>query len=318
MSVTVADVRAAAEALDGTAHRTPVLTSRLLDQGTGCRMLLKAENLQRIGAFKFRGAFTALSRLPAGRPVVAYSAGNHAQAIALAAQLQGRRATVIMPADSPAAKLDATRGYGAEVITYDRLTQDREQIADRVCSEQGASLVPPYDDPAIMAGQGTAALELCEEAGPLDLLFVPLGGGGLLAGSLLAAGELSPGCRVVGVEPEAGDHVRRSLEAGEPIEIPVPDTIADGVRTTRAGELTFPIIRERVSSVVTVTDDRLIEEMRFLAGYLKTVVEPTGALGLAAARDHARDLAAGSAPPRVGVILSGGNVDLGRFAELVG
>lgn len=311
------DVRAAAATLDGIAHRTPVLTSRTLDEETGCEILLKAENLQRAGAFKFRGAFTALTALPAGTPVVAFSSGNHAQAVALAARLLGRRATIVMPQDSPAAKLAATRGYGAEVVTYDRYTGNRVAIAERIATEQGAALVPPFDDPAIIAGQGTAALELFEQVGELDLLFVPCGGGGLLSGTLLSAGTLAPGCQVFGVEPEAGDDVRRSLAAGEPVQIEVPRTIADGAQTTRVGEQTFPIIRDQVSGILAASDEQLVAEMRFLAAYLKIIVEPTGCLGLAAAREHARDLAGFAGRPRVGVILSGGNIDLARFAELV-
>lgn len=314
---TIDDERAAAATLDGVAHRTPVLTSRTLDEQTGCEVLLKAENLQRVGAFKFRGAFAALAALPAGAPVVAFSSGNHAQAVALAARELGRRATIVMPQDSPETKVGATRGYGADVVTYDRYTEDRVAIAERIAGEQGAALVPPFDDPAIIAGQGTAALELFEQVGELDLLFVPCGGGGLLSGTLLAAAALSPACRVFGVEPEAGDDVRRSVAAGEPVQIEVPRTIADGAQTTRVGELTFPIIRDHVSGILTATDEQLVAEMRFLAAYLKIVVEPTGCLGLAAAREHARDLAGGTERPRVGVILTGGNVDLSRFADLV-
>lgn len=316
---TIADVREAARLLDGVAHRTPVLTSRALDALTGCEMLLKAENLQRVGAFKFRGAFTALSALAPGTPVVAFSSGNHAQAVALAAREQGRRATIVMPEDSPAAKLAATRGYGAEVVLYDRYREDRTAIARSIAREQGAEVIPPFDHPSIIAGQGTAALELLEDVGELDLLFVPCGGGGLLSGSLLAAGDLSPACRVFGVEPEAGDDVRRSLEAGEPVSIDVPRTIADGAQTTRVGDTTFAIIRERARGILTASDAELVAQMRFLAARMKTVVEPTGCLGLAAAVAQAQDLAGDlDRRPRVGVILSGGNVDLARFAELVG
>ncbi|PWH07323.1 serine dehydratase [Brachybacterium endophyticum] len=320
--LTFAEVREATRVLEGVAHRTPVLTSRTLDEQTGCEMFLKAENLQRVGAFKFRGAFTALSALSPGVPVVAFSSGNHAQAVALAAREQGRRASIVMPEDSPASKLAATRGYGAEVITYDRYREDRIAIAEDLARDQGAEVIPPFDHPAIIAGQGTAALELFEEVGELDALLVPCGGGGLLSGSLLAAGALSPACRVYGVEPLAGDDVRRSLETGEPVTIDVPRTLADGAQTTRVGTTPFAIIRDRVSGILTAGDEQLVEEMRFLAGHLKTVVEPTGCLGLAAARDLAGDLVAGMATrgrrPRVGVILSGGNVDLDRFAALVG
>lgn len=316
MEPTPDDVRAAAAILDGVAHRTPVLTSRTLDAQLGCEVLLKAENLQRAGAFKFRGAYVALSRLPDGDGVVAYSSGNHAQAVALAARFQGREATIVMPEDAPTMKTAATRSYGARVVTYDRRTQDRTALAARIADESGAHLIPPFDHPDIVAGQGTAALELLEATDPLDLLFVPLGGGGLLAGSLLAAGMLAPGCAVIGVEPEAGDDVRQSLATGRPVTIPVPDTIADGAQTRRVGDTTFPIIRERAHAITTVTDAQLVEEMRFLAERVKTVVEPTGCLGLAGARTWAREHDVRG--KRVGVILSGGNVDLARFAQLVG
>lgn len=316
MEPTPDDVRAAAAILDGVAHRTPVLTSRTLDAQLGCEVLLKAENLQRAGAFKFRGAYVALSRLPDGDGVVAYSSGNHAQAVALAARLQGREATIVMPEDAPTMKTAATRGYGARVVTYDRRTQDRMALAARIADESGAHLIPPFDHPDIVAGQGTAALELLEATDPLDLLFVPLGGGGLLAGSLLAAGLLAPGCAVIGVEPEAGDDVRQSLATGRPVTIPVPDTIADGAQTTRVGDTTFPIIRERAHAITTITDAQLVEEMRFLAERVKTVVEPTGCLGLAGVRAWAAEHDVRG--KRVGVILSGGNVDLARFAQLVG
>lgn len=317
MALTFDDVRAAAEALRGNVHRTPVLTSRTLDARTGCRIFLKAENLQRIGAFKFRGAFNAMRKLPEDTPVVAFSAGNHAQAIALAAQLQGRKAGIVMPEDSPRAKLNATRGYGAEVRTYDRFTEDREEIARELAEELGARIVPPYDDPDIIAGQGTAGLELFEDEGPMDLLFVPVGGGGLLAGSLLAAAEKSPQCQVIGVQPAAGGHLQQSMARGEPVEIPVPKTIADGVQTTRVGDLPFEIIQRFAPMSTTATDAQLVEEMRFLATYLKVIVEPTGALGLAAACAQAHELMPEKETPRVGVILSGGNVDLDRFAALV-
>lgn len=317
MVPTFSDVRAAASVLHGNAHRTPVLTSRTLDAQTGCRVYLKAENLQRIGAFKFRGAYNALRSIPQGTPVVAFSAGNHSQAVALAAQLQGRRAAIVMPQDSPRAKLEATRGYGAEVHTYDRFTEDREEITQQLADELGARIVPPYDDPDVVAGQGTAALELFEDEGPMDLLFVPVGGGGLLAGSLLAASEMAPTCRVIGIQPASGDHLSRSIEQGSPVEIPVPRTIADGVQTTRVGDLPFEIIRSSAATSTTATDAQLAEEMRFLATYLKTIVEPAGALGLAAARSLVQGLAPENETPRVGVFLSGGNVDLERFTELV-
>lgn len=311
---TFADVQAAAQRLHGVAHRTPILTSRTLDEQIGATVLLKAENFQRMGAFKFRGAFNALSRLPEGAPVVAYSSGNHAQAVALAARLQGRPATIVMPHDAPAVKAAATAGYGATIVGYDRYTQDRAQIAAEVAAEQGASVIPPFDHPDIVAGQGTAALELLTDAGELDALFVPCGGGGLLSGVLLAAHGRSPSTAVFGVEPAAGDDVRRSVESGAPVTIEVPRTIADGAQTTRVGDVTFPIIKDLVTEIRTASDEALVAEMRFLAARMKILVEPTGCLGLAALRAD-RERWAGR---RVGVILSGGNVDLTRFAELVG
>ncbi|UYG16114.1 threo-3-hydroxy-L-aspartate ammonia-lyase [Brachybacterium huguangmaarense] len=311
--ITSADVRAAAQALDGVAHRTPVLTSHLLDAELGCEVHLKAENLQRMGAFKFRGAFWALENLPEGDGVVAYSSGNHAQAIALAARIQGREAVIVMPSDAPRSKAEATRGYGAQIVTYDRYTEDRSAIAATLAAERGAHVIPPFDHPRIIAGQGTAALELFEDVGELDALFVPCGGGGLLAGSLLATADASPDCTVIGVEPAAGDDVTRSVAAGHPIAIDVPRTIADGAQTARVGDLTFPIIRDRGAEMTTVPDERLVEEMRMLALRLKTVVEPTGCLGLAGLRSHAERWRGA----RVGVILSGGNVDLDRYTGLL-
>ena len=310
------DVRAAAERLRGIAHRTPVLTSRRLDDQLGLHVFLKCENFQRVGAFKFRGAYNALSRFTEEQRrggVVAYSSGNHAQAVALAAHLLGIGATIVMPLDAPASKVAATRGYGARVVTYDRYREDREEIGRRIAAEQGATVIPPYDHRDIIAGQGTAALELFEDAGPLDALLVPLGGGGLLAGSLLSAGELSPSCAVYGVEPEAGDDGRQSLRRGEIVHIDSPTTIADGAQTQHLGELTFPIIRERITDILTVSDAELVEQMRVLAATLKVVAEPTGCLGLAGLRQVAPDLAGG----RVGVVVSGGNVDLDRYAALL-
>jgi threonine dehydratase len=310
------DVRAAAERLRGTAHRTPVLTSRRLDEQLGLHAFLKCENLQRVGAFKFRGAFNALSCFtPEQRRggVVAYSSGNHAQAVALAAQLLGIEATIVMPLDAPASKVAATQGYGARVVRYDRYTEDREEIGRTIAAEQGATVIPPYDHRDIIAGQGTAALELFEETGPLDALLVPLGGGGLLSGCLLAAGELAPDCAVYGVEPEAGDDGRQSLRSGRIVHIDSPRTIADGAQTQHLGELTFPVIRERVTDILTVSDDALVAEMRVLASTLKLVAEPTGCLALAGLRQ----LAPGLAGKRVGVVVSGGNVDLDRYAALL-
>ncbi|ANS78964.1 Threonine dehydratase, catabolic [Serinicoccus hydrothermalis] len=315
---TYADVEAAAATLAGVAHRTPVLTSRRLDAVVGAEVLLKAEHLQRVGAFKFRGAFTALSAFDDGQRaagVVAYSSGNHAQAVALAARELGIPATIVMPLDAPELKVEATQGYGAEVVRYDRYTQDREQIGRALADERGATVIPPYDHPHVIAGQGTAVRELVEDAGPLDVLVTPLGGGGLLSGSILAARQLSPGVRVYGVEPAAGDDARRSMAEGRIVHIDTPVTIADGAQTQHLGELTFPILRAGVEEVVTATDDELIEAMRLVAGTLKQVVEPTGVLGLAGVLSGAVPVRPGE---RVGVVLTGGNVDLARYARLLG
>ena len=310
------DVEAAAERIDGIAHRTPVLTSRTADAMLGATLFFKPENLQRSGAFKFRGACNAIAALTPSereRGVVAFSSGNHAQAIALAGRLQGVATTILMPLDSPAMKLAATRGYGAEVITFDRYNEDREELAARLAADRGLTLIPPYDHRDVIAGQGTAAKELIEEAGPLDVLLVCLGGGGLTAGSALAARALSPGCKVYGVEPEAGDDGRRSLEKGKIVTIAVPRTIADGAQTTHLGYLTFPLIRDLTAGIVTVSDAALVSAMRFFAERMKLVVEPTGCLAAAAAFEGRVDLAG----KRVGVIVSGGNVDPARFASLL-
>jgi len=307
------DVRAAAERLRGHAHRTPVLRSATADAHTGASLFFKCENLQRMGAFKFRGAFSAISKLEAAERragVVAFSSGNHAQAIALAARELGSKAVIVMPAEAPAAKLAATRGYGAEVVTYDRLRESREAIAQRLADERGLTLIPPFDHDDVIAGQGTAALELFDEVGELDALFVPLGGGGLLSGSLLAAEAMSPRCAVFGVEPAAGDDGRQSLQRGEIVTIGVPDTIADGAMTTHLGERTFPIVQRLARGVVTVQDDALIDAMRFFAERMKIVVEPTGCLGAAGAFAEAGRWQG----RKIGVILSGGNVDLARYA----
>ncbi|MEO6880518.1 MAG: threo-3-hydroxy-L-aspartate ammonia-lyase [Mycobacteriaceae bacterium] len=312
-----ADVEAAAIVLDGHAHRTPVLTSRRLDAELGCQVFFKAEHLQRAGAFKFRGAFTALSRFDESQRragVVTFSSGNHAQAVALSAQLLGIPATIVMPEDAPAMKVAATRGYGAEVISYDRYTADREQIGAQLAAERGLTLIPPYDHSDVIAGQGTAVRELLHDTGPLDALFVPLGGGGLLSGSLLTAGALAPECQVFGVEPEAGDDGRQSLRRGEVVHIDTPVTLADGAQTQHLGVLTFAIIRERVSDVLTATDAELVSAMGVMAATLKQVVEPTGCLGLAALRRVASTFSG----RRVGVVLTGGNVDLQRYAGLLG
>jgi len=306
------DVRAAAERIAPYAHRTPVLTSRALDEATGAHVFLKAENLQRVGAFKFRGACNAVAALDPderAKGVATVSSGNHAQALALAASLHGTTATILMPDDAPPGKLAATKGYGAEVIGFDRYATDREELLGQLVAERGLVPVHPYDDPYVMAGQGTVALELLEQAGPLDLLLVCVGGGGLIAGCATAA----EGVRVIGVEPEAGDDTRRSLEAGERVRIPVPRTIADGQQLPIPGEKTFPVVQERVEAIALASDAEIVAAMRFLFERLKTVAEPSGACALAAllaGRVEARGL-------RVGVTISGGNVAPERFAELM-
>jgi threonine dehydratase len=321
MSVpTYDDVLAAARRLDGHAHRTPVLRSRTLDAEVGAQVFIKCENFQRMGAFKFRGAFNALSCFDAAQRragVVAFSSGNHAQAIALAARLLGMPAIIVMPRDAPAAKLAATRGYlaeGGEVVLYDRWSEDREAITQRLARERGMTLIPPYDHPHVIAGQGTAAKELIDEVGALDALFVCLGGGGLLSGSALATRALSPHAKVYGVEPEAGNDGQQSLRAGRIVHIDTPQTIADGAQTQHLGQITFEIIRREVDDILTASDAELVEAMRLFATRLKLIVEPTGCLGLAAARRLGRDRLAGQ---RVGVIASGGNVDIERFCELL-
>ena len=310
------DVAAAAARLDGHAHRTPVMRSRTADEEFGAEVFFKCENLQRMGAFKFRGAFNALSKLDAAQRragVAAFSSGNHAQAVALAARELGMPAAILMPEDAPAAKIAATRGYGGEVITYDRYTQDREQLARSLAEERGMTLIPPYDHPDVLAGQGTAVKELKEDTGPLDALFVCLGGGGLLSGSALAARALSPQCKVYGVEPEAGNDGQQSLRAGRIVHIDTPRTIADGAQTQHLGAYTFAIIRRDVQDILTATDAQLIEAMRFFFTRMKLVVEPTGCLAFAAARAMKASLRG----QRVGVILSGGNVDMARFCALM-
>ncbi|SFD75301.1 threo-3-hydroxy-L-aspartate ammonia-lyase [Paracidovorax konjaci] len=311
------DVAAAAQRIEGHARKTPVMTSRTVDEAFGAEVFFKCEHLQRMGAFKFRGAFNALSRFtPEQRKagVVAFSSGNHAQAIALSARLLGIPATIVMPHDAPAAKVAATRGYGGNVVSYDRYTEDREQIGRDLAERHGLTLVPPYDHPDVIAGQGTAAKELFEETGPLDAFFVCLGGGGLLAGSALATRALAPDCQLYGVEPEAGNDGQRSLRSGEIVHIDTPQTIADGAQTQHLGQLTFPIIRRDVSDILTATDAELVECMGFLATRMKQVVEPTGCLGFAAARQKQAELKG----QRIGILLSGGNVDMARFCSLLG
>ncbi|WP_092040511.1 threo-3-hydroxy-L-aspartate ammonia-lyase [Methylobacterium pseudosasicola] len=312
-----ADVARAAERIAGIAHRTPVLTSRTADAQTGAKLFFKAENLQRGGAFKFRGAYNAISALPEAvraRGVLSFSSGNHAQAIALASQLLGIPATIVMPSDAPAAKIAATRGYGAEVVLYDRYSQDREALGRELAEPRGMTVIPPFNHPDVIAGQGTLAQELIEEAGPLDVLVACLGGGGQLAGCALAAAALSPGCRVIGVEPEAGNDGQRSFRSGAIVTIPVPRTIADGAQSTALGDLTFAIIRREVADILTVSDAQLVATMRFFAERMKLLVEPTGCLAAAAVLHGLVDIK----DKRVGVVISGGNVDLATFAHLVG
>jgi len=312
---TFEDVAAAAQRLAGQAHRTPVLRSRTADQMLGAEVFFKCENLQRAGAFKFRGAFNALSRFDAAQRragVIAFSSGNHAQAIALAGRVLGIPATILMPEDAPRSKVAATQGYGAEVIRFDRYLEDREAIALRLAQDRGLTLVPPYDHPDVIAGQGTATLELIEEVGALDDLFVCLGGGGLLSGAALATRALAPGCRIHGVEPEAGNDAQQSIARGEIVHIETPQTIADGAQTQHLGRLTFEIIRRDVADIVTATDAQLVQAMRFFFERMKLVVEPTGCLGFAGACHAGLPLTG----RRVGVLISGGNVDLQRFAEL--
>jgi threonine dehydratase len=311
------DVLAAARRIAGVAHRTPVMTSSRIDAESGCRVFFKCENLQRVGAFKFRGAYNALSRFgpeQRRRGVVAYSSGNHAQAVALAARLLGIPATIVMPHDAPAVKREATLGYGATVVGYDRFTEDRDAIGRALADREGLTLIPPYDHPDIIAGQGTAALELFEQAGPLDVLIAPLGGGGLLSGTLLATRALGSDARVYGVEPAAGDDGLRSVRAGRVVRIPTPATIADGAQTQFLGALTFPIIAGQVADIWTATDDELVAAMAWIAGTMKLVVEPTGCLGPAGLRARAERFGG----CRVGIVLSGGNVDPTRFAALIG
>ncbi|HEB3533556.1 TPA: threo-3-hydroxy-L-aspartate ammonia-lyase, partial [Burkholderia cenocepacia] len=306
------DVAAAAARLEGHAHRTPVMTSRTIDDALGAQVFFKCENLQRMGAFKFRGAFNALSRFNAEQRrhgVVAFSSGNHAQAVALSARILGIPATIVMPQDAPAAKMAATRGYGGNVVTYDRYTEDREQIGRDLAEKHGLTLVPPYDHPDVIAGQGTAAKELFDEVGPLDAVFTPLGGGGLLSGTALATRALSPHAKLYGVEPEAGNDAQQSFRSGTIVHIDTPRTIADGAQTQHLGNLTFPILRRDVDDILTATDAELVESMRFFATRMKIVVEPTGCLSFAAVR-RMKDALQGK---RVGVVISGGNVDLENF-----
>jgi len=314
---TFADVESAAKQLTGVAHRTPVVTSRTVDARTGAQLFFKCENLQRAGAFKFRGAYNALSRLSADerrRGVVTFSSGNHAQAIALAGQVLDVPRVIVMPSDAPAVKRFATEGYGGEVVLYDRDREDREAIGQRLARERGLTLVPPYDHPHVIAGQGTAARELIEDVGALDFLFVPCGGGGLLSGSAIAARAMASGCKVIGVEPAAGDDATRSFRTRQLQTVDNPKTVADGARTPSLGALTFPLVLQYASDMATVDDPTLLRTMFYLWERLKLVVEPTGALGAAAAIEGATSIRGA----RVGVVLSGGNVDLSQLSQWVG
>jgi threo-3-hydroxy-L-aspartate ammonia-lyase len=319
LPISLQDIRAAADRLAGVAHKTPVMTSRLADERSGATLFFKCENLQRMGAFKFRGAYNALAQFTAAQReagVIAFSSGNHAQAIALSARLLDMPSVIVMPSDAPPAKLAATRAYqqgraGSEVVLYDRYREDREVVGRRIAAERGMTLIPPYDHPHVMAGQGTATLELLDEVGPLDALLVCVGGGGLISGSAVAATEMRPGIAVYGVEPEKGNDVQQSLARGEIVRIDVPDTIADGAQTQAPGQLTFAVMRERVRGVLTVGDAQLVATMRFFAEFMKLVVEPTGCLAAAAALERVIDLRG----QRVGVIISGGNVDRVRYGR---
>jgi threo-3-hydroxy-L-aspartate ammonia-lyase len=311
---TFSDIERAARRIDGVAHRTPVVTSRSADERTGARLFFKCENLQRAGAFKFRGAYNALASLSPDerrRGVVAFSSGNHAQAVALAGQLLDTPRVIVMPHDAPAVKRAATEAYGAEIVLYDRDRDDREAIGRRLSEERGLVLIPPYDDSHVVAGQGTAALELFDQVGRLDVLLVPCGGGGLLAGSALAAEARSPGCRVIGVEPSAGDDATRSFQTKQLQRVHNPHTVADGARTTAMSDMTFNLMLRHVSGMVTVEDRPLIDAMFYLWERLKLLVEPTGALGAAAAFENKTPIDG----RRVGIMLTGGNVDLSQVGE---
>jgi threonine dehydratase len=316
LAITYDDVIAAHQRVGGIAHRTPTLTSATANALTGASLFFKCENFQRMGAFKFRGACNAIAQFSPEQKaagVIAFSSGNHAQAIALSARLHGIKSVIVMPHDAPSSKVEATTGYGGEVIRYDRYAEDREAVGRRLAEERGLTLIPPYDHPHVMAGQGTAAKELFEDAGPLDMLLVPLGGGGLLSGCAVAARALNPACTIVGVEPAAGNDGQRSFRTGTIVHIDTPKTIADGAQTQHLGTNTFPVIRQLVNDVITVDDADLVEAMRFFAGRMKLVVEPTACLGAAAVFQKKVDVRS----KRVGVLVSGGNIDLFRFAELL-
>ncbi|MBJ9241606.1 threo-3-hydroxy-L-aspartate ammonia-lyase [Citrobacter braakii] len=310
------DVASAAERIADYANKTPVMTSRTVNAEFAAEVFFKCENFQRMGAFKFRGAMNALRQFtPEQRAagVVTFSAGNHAQAIALSAKLLGIPATIIMPHDAPEAKVAATKGYGGNVVIYDRYSEDREKIGRDLAEKQGLTLIPPYDHPHVIAGQGTATKELIEEVGQLDVLFVCLGGGGLLSGSALAARHLSPDCIIYGVEPATGNDGQQSFRSGKIVHIDTPKTIADGAQTQHLGNITFPIIQQNVNDILTVSDDELVASMKFIAERMKIVVEPTGCLGFAAARARKAELRG----KKIGIIISGGNVDISRYSAFL-
>ena len=314
--LTFDDILQAQERLRGVAHRTPVLTSHQFNDQAGCEVFFKAENLQRVGAFKFRGAYNKISTLSEEERkhgILAYSSGNHAQAVALSARLFGVPCVIVMPSDAPEIKANATRSYGAEVIFYDRYKQSREEVGAKICRERGMILVPPFDDYLVMAGQGTAALELMEDVPDLDFLVVCSSGCGLLAGCATVAKHLRPSMRVFGVEPEAGNDTWQSFRKGERVEIPVPQTIADGLQQSSPGKLTFPIIQKLVEDILLVTDEEMIETLKFILERMKVLVEPSGAAAAAAVRHRKLDFVG----KRVGVTLSGGNVDLSQLARYI-
>ena len=316
LAISYADIESAAKRIHGVAHRTPVLTSRTANARAGAELFFKCENFQRMGAFKFRGGYNALSQFTPAQAkagAIAFSSGNHAQAVALSAQILGMKAVIVMPQDAPAAKIAATRGYGAEVILFDRYTQDRQALTESLAAERGMTLIPPFNHPHVMAGQGTAAKELIEEVGDLDMLLVCVGGGGLISGCATAAKHMLLDCQVLGVEPEAGNDFQQSLAAGKIVTIAVPRTIADGAQTNAAGTLTFPVVQALVQGIVTVSDAQLISSMRFFAERMKMVVEPTGCLAAAAALEGIVDVKG----KRVGVIISGGNIDIPAYAAFL-
>ncbi len=319
LAISFHDIEQAATRIAGLAHKTPVLTSSIANQRTGAELFFKCENFQRMGAFKFRGAANAIAKFsPDQRKggVIAFSSGNHAQAIALSARMAGIPALIVMPKDAPTIKLEATRGYGAEIVMYDRYTQDREALCKQLAAERGMTLVPPYDHADVMAGQGTAAKELFEEVGELDAFLVCLGGGGLLSGCAIAAHHFSPQCEIIGVEPQAGNDAQQSLALGRIVKIDTPKTIADGAQTQSLGNLTFPVIQHHVKRIETASDDELRTTMKFFAQTMKMVVEPTGCLAAAVALRETSDL--NLKGKRVGVLVSGGNVDLDQLSKCLG